>query len=141
MPYPSDMDSIRSGTNAFTSYNGPTFPGYMPLEISSVSGYLVFPHSDDSNSNPLQSECAKGTYRPGYYGGLVLDDDTFPYEVECLPCPAGQYCPNTGMSSADAYDCDGGVVCGSGAYDHVGYQNGAGTECEKGYECAAGALH
>jgi hypothetical protein len=70
-----------------------------------------------------------------------MDDDIFPYDVECLPCPAGQYCPNTGMSSADAYDCDGGVVCESGALDSVGYQGGAGTECEKGYECAAGALH
>lgn len=81
-PFPPNMQSILPSSTDFTTYNGPSYPGY-----------VVDPNT------MTQSKCPTGTYRPGYYG------------TSCSGCPAGKYCPNEGMGSVDAYSCAGGYVC------------------------------
>lgn len=116
-PYPSNLLAISpsdSSTSDFKTYNGPSFPGHTP------------------NSSQTNVACAVGQYRPGFYGET------------CLSCPAGRYCPNTGMSSADSFICDGGHICSGGSSSSdPGNDSGSssGRLCPLGNYCEAGAYH
>ncbi|KAL4218881.1 Polycystic kidney disease protein 1-like [Mactra antiquata] len=62
------------------------------------------------------TDCAKGYYKQ------VLGP--------CLPCPAGTYCPVSGMSKPKQ-GCDHGYYCDSGAYTPTPH----GKYCPRGYQC------
>jgi len=77
------LSSIVAGSSEFSTYNGPAFPGYS---------------STDGQTN---TACAAGTFQPS------------PFSTACIACREGHYCPNTGMSSLDNFQCSAGYACGA----------------------------
>lgn len=68
--------------------------------------------------------CDAGKYLP-YTGGVSVDD--------CLDCPVGFYCPNTGTTDTDPVQCPAGYYCGPGLSDY------SSTPCSVGHYCPLGS--
>ena len=78
---------------------------------------------------PAGSHCGTGTVTPepcpkGTYSK--------PQSWECLPCLAGYFCPNEGMSYEDMLNspCSGGINCEIGTIDQTESE-----DCPRGYVC------
>ncbi len=78
------LSAIVAGSAEFSTYNGPAFPGYK---------------STDGATN---TACSSGTFQPSAFS------------IACVACREGHYCPNTGMSSLDNFQCDAGYACVNG---------------------------
>jgi hypothetical protein len=83
-----------------------------------------------------QIECPAGTFRANYYGRSVTD---------CGKCPAGTYCPSTGISTPT--DCPKGFFCPEGSIQPTycprgtynpeknKYDSRDCTKCDPGFYC------
>jgi len=73
-------------------------------------------------------ECSPGTYNPEVQRSAADD---------CVPCPAGYYCDQNGISDVTGKECSGGFYCPGGQSS----PNPAGYECMVGFMCPAGSSH
>lgn len=105
------MLAIHEDSESFTTYNGPSYPGYRAL------------------NGQTNVACLAGTYRSGFYGD------------ECRACPAGRFCADKGMSEVDTYLCAGGSLCRSSSSSASYEDSASNFACPQGYYCQAGALH
>ena len=96
----------------------------MNITLPCPTGFYCLNGTDDDGI-----PCPLGTYNPNY--GIDSDSD-------CLACPAGQFCNDTGLSSP-AGDCDAGYLCVSGAA-HSGPTDGVNDLCPLGHYCLSGNL-
>ncbi|GIQ87851.1 hypothetical protein KIPB_009982, partial [Kipferlia bialata] len=74
--------------------------------------------------------CPVGTWSPDT-GNTKLED--------CVTCSPGKYCPLTGMSNLDAYDCSGGYYCSGGSSLQAPLADNGGR-CSIGNYCEAGSF-
>jgi hypothetical protein len=72
--------------------------------------------------------------------GTLQNTLTATVQTDCLLCPAGHYCPLSGMNTTTLL-CDAGYFCTSGASGQdgaVGTLGGVGGVCPKGHYCTTG---
>lgn len=93
-------------------YNGHT------LGAAAAGGNICDPGNYCVEGSTIKAQCSSGKYLPFY----MADEET-----DCISCPYGKYCPNSGMSDlSDAaavasgtgittYDCEAGYYCTGGA--------------------------
>lgn len=81
----------------------------------------------------VPTACPIGKYMP--YTGAVASAD-------CIDCPPGYYCPNSGTTDTTIVVCTAGYICASGVSDPTTYPCPAGSYCPAGswqsILCAAG---
>lgn len=110
------------------------------------------------DGNPTPIDCLPGHYCPGSGAEIACPARTYnPLAAQsnasaCLPCPAGSYCTETGISNPNLYACPPGsycpeatddpLPCPEGRYNSLG---GAATDlecplCPGGHVCLAGTV-
>jgi len=83
-PQYNGLDFLIAGSQDFTTYNGPTIAGYIAQTGAAT-----------------QLACVPGTFNPSFY------------QLTCIDCYAGRYCPDSGMRDISDYICKEGYICHS----------------------------
>ena len=86
---------------------------YCPARSQTSTQYTTLPGYYSKAGAAEPTKCAKGTYGPYTAIGDVTTVGR-DHKADCLPCMAGFYCPDEGMS--DTYkDCPKGHYCPAGS--------------------------
>ncbi|GIQ81354.1 hypothetical protein KIPB_002301, partial [Kipferlia bialata] len=101
-----------------------------PIGLSDTQGDICPAGSYCEAQSETHTPCS-----PGYWSSTLGNTSV----SDCSLCAGSKYCPNSGMSSLEGFDCDGGYYCVSGAIVATPTDGTTGDKCPLGEYCPAGS--